>query len=43
MDELCGHLVGDEPIFTFTMGRADFRDPAAVFRIIHPRAKHGAL
>jgi hypothetical protein len=26
--------VGDESIFTFTRGGADFRDPTAVFRII---------
>ena len=26
-------FVGDESIFTFTRGRADFRDPTAVFRL----------
>jgi hypothetical protein len=33
MEELRGHLVGDESIFTFTRGGADFRDPTAVFRL----------
>ncbi len=32
MEELRGHLLGDESIFTFTRGCADFRDPTAVFR-----------
>jgi hypothetical protein len=34
MEELRGHLLGDESIFTFTRGCADFRDPIAVFRLI---------
>ena len=33
MEEWRGHLVGDESIFTFTRGGADFCDPTAVFRI----------
>ena len=28
-----GHLWGDESMFTFTRGCADFRDPIAVFRL----------
>ena len=36
MEELRGHLLGDESIFTFTRGCADFRDPTAVFRMIEP-------
>ena len=38
MEELRGHLVGDESIFTFTRGCADFRDPTAVFRVIRGSA-----
>ena len=34
MEDLRGHLLGDESIFTFTRGCADFRDPTAVFRLI---------
>jgi hypothetical protein len=34
MEEWRGHLLGEESIFTFTRGCADFRDPTAVFRII---------
>ena len=41
MEELRGHLLGDESIFTFTRGSADFRDPTAVFRFNRESALGG--